>query len=159
MAKDKGFEYLDDTPVEVPVKLRRNAPDAWSEMVRRVVEQVSAQAREKGGETFEESMDFGPDEDEDMGVSPSEMRYLREEELLTEALEASRIRDERRRAARKLKELNRGNEAAAVRKDGGVDGNAGVSKVGAAGGGKARSASDGVVGVQGAGGADSVGDG
>lgn len=111
MAKDKGFEYLDDTPVEVPVKLRRASTDAWAEMVKRVVEQVSEQARSKGGESFEESLDFGPDEDEELPISPSEMRYLREEELLTDALEASRVRSERRRAARKLKEMKRGNES------------------------------------------------
>lgn len=106
MAKDKGFEYLDDSPVEVPVKLRRK--DSWAEMVQHVAAELSRRASQEGDESFEDSLDFGDEDDDDLPISPSETRYLKEEELLTEALEAARIRTARYRAAQIQKEMNRG---------------------------------------------------
>lgn len=104
MAKDKGFEYLDDTPVEVPVRLRRK--DSWAEMVQHVAHELSRRQAEQGEETLEDMLDF--DEDPDDDISQSEMRYMKEEELLTQALEAARVRTERYRNAQLHKELTRG---------------------------------------------------
>lgn len=102
MDRDKGFEYLDDTPVEVPVKLRRR--DSFTEMVQHVAQELSRRAAEQGGETLEESLDFGPDEDQDL-PTPAELRYLAEEELLQDALEAGKVRRQRMEAARLERKL------------------------------------------------------
>lgn len=161
--RDKGFEYLDDTPVEVPVKLRRKGADSWAEMVQRVVAQISQQAADAGGETFEESLDFGEDDDEELPISQSELRYLKEEELLTEALTASRIRDERHRAAQLHKEYTRGRRKDVDGESGGVGASRGDGGVGSgdqisgASGGKAGDHGGGAAGVQGSGRSDGSG--
>lgn len=104
MNRDKGFEYLDDTPVEVPVKLKAKR-DGWTQMVQHVAAELSRRAQEQGGETLEDSLDFGPDEDEEL-PSRAERQYMQEEELLRDALEASRIARERRETARLMEKEN-----------------------------------------------------
>lgn len=113
MAKDKGFEYLDDSPVEVPVRLRRRSAEGWAEMVQAVAKEMSRRAAEQKDETLEDSLDFGEDDDEfSLPISQSEMRYLKEEELLTEALEAAKLRTARHRVEQMKKEIDRGKRRA-----------------------------------------------
>lgn len=62
--RDDGMEYPDPTPIEVPLGFRR--PPSIHEEIRRFVRQeMSRQAQEQGGESFEEADDFEVDEDPD----------------------------------------------------------------------------------------------
>lgn len=110
--RDKGLEYLDNTPVAVPVKFRGGnyaGPDKMRQMMRELI--VDMRGRSEV-ESFEESLDFEVDDDDDplsSRVSQSEMRYMQEEKLLTEAEEASKVVVQRRDAAnyRRKRDENR----------------------------------------------------
>lgn len=66
-----GKEYVDPTPINVPIHLKR--PDTLAEQVRRLVRgEISRQAQAEGHETFEEADDFDTGEDEDIR-SPYEL--------------------------------------------------------------------------------------
>lgn len=107
--KDPGFEYIDDTPIEVPVRLRTKGAQNWAQMVQHVAHELSRRASEEGNETLEESLDFGDDNDSDLPTA-AETRYMKEEELLQSALDAAKVRRERRVAAKMAKEANRGRD-------------------------------------------------
>lgn len=64
--RDRRFEYLDPTPVEVPVHLRGGVSqmDSIKQMIRDALSEAAA-AHEH--ETFEEADDFEIDYDEDEG--------------------------------------------------------------------------------------------
>lgn len=97
--KDKGLEYLDTTPVAVPVRFRQRPGevDRLKDMMRNLI--VELRDRE-GIESFEESLDFEVDDEDDglPAISQSEMRYMKEENLLTEKQEVDRVIMQRRAA-------------------------------------------------------------
>lgn len=95
VAVRKIFEKVDDRPVALPVNMKPPTEvDRMREMMRRLIVEVSQNPQR---ESFEESLDFRDDEDEEV-VSPSETRYMKEERLLTEAEEASKVVMQRRAA-------------------------------------------------------------
>lgn len=99
MAKNDGFEPVDDRPVAVPVKLR--APIGEVDRLRDLMARLVVDMRDQNGvESFEESLDFEVDDDDDGPISQSETRYMQEEKLLTEAEEAHRVMLQRREAAK-----------------------------------------------------------
>lgn len=59
---EKGEELIDDTPVEIPVALRK-VVDIRDEMLAYVQTHLSRMADEAGEESFEESEDFEVDDD------------------------------------------------------------------------------------------------
>lgn len=68
----EGSEILDSKPMEVPVGFMR--PPSLQDQVRRLIRtEMSEQEYRKGGETFEESEEFG-EEEEDFGT-PYELEY------------------------------------------------------------------------------------
>lgn len=74
---DPGLTYLDDTPVEIPVRMRKAAleGDRFKELVQRFSEYQAQQ----GEESLEESDDFDvPDEEPDF-VSRYEMTEMHED--------------------------------------------------------------------------------
>lgn len=61
---DRRKEMLDDTPVCLPVRLKRT--DALTEQIRRVIrEEASRRASDAGFESFEEADDFEIEDDYD----------------------------------------------------------------------------------------------
>lgn len=99
--RDPGLEYLDATPMSVPVKFRSNPGevDRLKTIMKNLIQELQGSDQV---ESFEESLDFEVDDDDDIlssGVSPSELRYMREENLLTEKQEAERIVSQRVAAA------------------------------------------------------------
>lgn len=150
MAKRNGFEPSDSKKVSVPVEFRRppGEVDKMRRMMRELIEEVSSGGK---AETFEESLDFRLDDDEDY-VSPSETRYMTEERLLTEAEEASRVLMQRR-AANEIKEklYGKGKRGSDAGGKGGVEGgDGGVSEKRSAGAEQAGAKSGGESGVRGA---------
>lgn len=97
VVKDKGLEYLDTTPVAVPVRFRQ-APgevDRLKTIMKNLIVELDGR---DNVESFEESLDFDVDDDDDLlssGVSQSELRYMKEENLLTEKEEADRVVSQR----------------------------------------------------------------
>lgn len=62
---DPGLEYLDPTPVAIPVGAQR--PESLAQTMRRlIVNELSANAARVGLETFEESIDFDIDEADEL---------------------------------------------------------------------------------------------
>jgi len=82
----QGREIPDDTPVAMPLGFDR--PEDISETIRRLVQnELSAQADERGDETFLEANDFDV-EDEDVWVSPYELQPMQEEVPIDQGLPA-----------------------------------------------------------------------
>lgn len=75
----QGREILDDTPVEVPVRFR-NKPMTTVEEAMQALAFASMIAEREGHESFEESLDFGEEQDELTGSS--EFTDMDERELL-----------------------------------------------------------------------------
>lgn len=77
----KGEEMLDPTPVAVPVRMRRNVNSVGD--VRALVREELSEAAERNGvETFEESLDFEVDEDDDVALSRYEYLDMQQEEFM-----------------------------------------------------------------------------
>lgn len=79
---DPGLEYLDPTPVAIPVGAQR--PESLAETIRRLVRNdLSINAAQAGLETFEESIDFDIDDPEEAEhISMYEQAADMHEELL-----------------------------------------------------------------------------
>jgi len=94
---DPGLEYLDPTPVAIPVGANR--PESLQETMRRLVRnELSAAASSAGLETFEESIDFDIDDPEEAEhISMYEQAAQMHDELLEgQAFEqAERVRLQR----------------------------------------------------------------
>lgn len=70
--RDPGMEYLDTTPVEVPLRFRNNPGEV--DRIRRLVRDVMSEvAAEGGAETFEEANDFEVEDDDGLPYSPHEV--------------------------------------------------------------------------------------
>lgn len=98
MAKRDGFEPVDDRPVALPVGVSRpTEADRLHGLMQRLFLDMRNQNEV---DTFEDSLDFDVEDDDDLpvSVSQSEMRYMKEERLLTEAEEAARVVAHRRDA-------------------------------------------------------------
>ena len=67
---EHGHELLDDTPVAVPVELKR--PPSTLDEIRRALALVSREAAQQGLETFEEADDFDVEDEHDF-ESPWEL--------------------------------------------------------------------------------------
>lgn len=80
-----GREFVDPTPVEVPLRFRKNVSEAQrtKQLIREV---LSDYAADQGAESFREANDFfipGEDNAElDFGLSESEIRVMEQEYLL-----------------------------------------------------------------------------
>lgn len=109
-SKKKVMEKLDDKPVALPVGFKHDPEkDRLQYLMRTLVHDLEVKGViPNQAESFEESLDFelGDDEDGDVvfaansgGVSPSEMKYMQEERLLTEAEEVASMAMQRRAAA------------------------------------------------------------
>lgn len=87
MAKNDGFEPVDNRPVALPVGYVKQ-PEA--DRLKGLMERLFVDMRTQNeADSFEDSLDF--DVDEDDPISPSEMRYMVEERVLTEAEEAATV--------------------------------------------------------------------
>lgn len=99
-----GRELPDDTPVEAPVGLKR--PPTLHEMIAMHVRSAvfAQRAGEAGMETEEEANDFDldGDDDEELPVTPYEMKVMVEEDV---------DREKRGRAVRKREERVQGDAA------------------------------------------------
>lgn len=95
----EGFEVPDPTPVELPAGFKR--PLSIHEMIKQALQRQELIARQhsRGEETLEESMDFGPDDDDPLPATVHEVRDMKEEQLAADA--ATYARSER---VKKLKE-------------------------------------------------------
>lgn len=148
MAKRNGFEPVDDKPVAVPLKFR--SPPGEVDRLRSMMANLVVSLRGQDDvESFEESLDFEDPDDEDP-LSHSEMRYMREEVLLTEAQQAAKVASQRR-AADEYRRNKHGSEKRGVDGSGAsgdARGDGGVSQERAAGAGKAGSESGGERGVR-----------
>lgn len=78
---ERGEEVLDRTPVAVPVRIKRNM-NSVSDVRALVREELSVAAEKGGAETFEESLDFEVNEDDDVAMSRFEYLELQQEEFL-----------------------------------------------------------------------------
>lgn len=68
------FERVDNTPVEIPTRLR--LPQSRTDQIREFIRyELSRQSEENGRETFEEADDLEPD-DEELPYSAYEMQEL-----------------------------------------------------------------------------------
>lgn len=77
----RGEEVLDPTPVAVPVRMKRNVNSVGD--VRALIrEELSEAAERNGEETFEESLDFEVNEDDDVALSRYEFLDMQQEEFL-----------------------------------------------------------------------------
>lgn len=75
MTKDSDFEPVDNTPVEIPTRLR--LPSNRVEQLRAYIRaEVSRASQEQGAETFEEADDFELDDEAPEPYTPYEMHDL-----------------------------------------------------------------------------------
>ena len=79
---EKGRLIPDNTPIEVPLKLRIPKSE-YEKIAEQVSMELSRRNEEKGEEGFEESMDFDIDDDPDdaLDLSPYEITEMQEEYL------------------------------------------------------------------------------
>lgn len=69
------FERVDDTPVELPTRLR--LPQSRTDQIRQFIrEEMSRASASQGHETFEEADDVEPDDDDHLPLSRYEMNDL-----------------------------------------------------------------------------------
>lgn len=69
------FEPVDNTPVEIPTRLR--LPQSRTDQIRQFIRmELSRQADSSGHETFEEADDLEPDDDGDMPLTRYELMEL-----------------------------------------------------------------------------------
>jgi hypothetical protein len=73
--RDPVFQTIDDTPVEIPTRLRlpQNRTDQMRAFIRH---EMSLAAQQQGQESFEEADDVEPDDEEDMPLSRYEAMLL-----------------------------------------------------------------------------------
>lgn len=98
MAKYNGFEPVDNKPVALPVGfVKPTEADRLHGLMQRLFVDMREQSSR---DSFEDSLDFDMEEDDELpiNVSQSEMRYMQEERLLTDAVEADRVVRHRRDA-------------------------------------------------------------
>lgn len=129
---EQGREIPDRTPIEVPLRFKKNISEAQrtKELIRTV---LSDYAASQGQETFEESCDFDvPDDpgDLDFGVSPSEMRTMADEQLiedLRDARDPAKIQEDLNRSAKRGKRQS-GNRSERVGESGSRQGSGSSSR-------------------------------
>lgn len=149
------YEKLSNKPVAIPAGMK---PDLDAERFHVMFRKMYKGLEQAGVipqkvESFEESLDFEVDDNYDevfpAGVSPSEMRYMQEEKMLTEAAEVSSM-NMQRRAAVNFKERKDGYKGKFDgRGKGGVEGrDGGVSQERAARSEQAGAESGGESGVR-----------
>lgn len=148
-----GQEIPDDTPVEVPLRLK--AQPGELERLREMMSILSNQASQDGAESFEEANDFDV-EDDVMPFSPHEILddglfHSAEQELLDRA---ARDMHNERAASSQHKGESDVHDAGT---EGDRSGAGGAGEVGAASGGKGRAAGNGGRGVSEGGRRDSGG--
>lgn len=69
------FERVDNTPVELPTRLR--LPQSRTDQIRQFIrEEMSRAAFDQGHDTFGEADDLEPDDEDYLPVSPYEMNEL-----------------------------------------------------------------------------------
>lgn len=125
MSDDKGKEIPDPTPVAIPVRFRSAVQDG--DRLRGMMQNLIADMRGREHvESFEESLDFEDDEDDDP-LSLGETRYMKEEKLLTEHREVSNMVSRRVQDANFKRRLNHGKDRAV--EGGGERGARGVGRV------------------------------
>lgn len=102
MAKRDGFEPTNDKPVALPVGYK---PPTEADRLHGLMSRLIVDMHGRSDvESLDESLDFdtGDDDGDEMfasrGVSQSEIRYMQEESLLTDAIEADRVVRHRRDA-------------------------------------------------------------
>lgn len=129
----KVFEKRDDRPVALPVGMKppTEADRLKSLMARLIVEASS----NKENETFEESLDFDVEGEDELPVevSQSEMRYMHEERLLTEAEQAAKMAHQRRVDAELLRRTGNGKDRGGREGTAGGGGSAAEERGGAGG--------------------------
>lgn len=70
-----GYEPVDNTPVEIPTRLR--LPQTRTDQIRQFIrEEISRAAHNQGIETLEESDDIEPDDEDAMPYSRYELQNL-----------------------------------------------------------------------------------
>lgn len=75
MKPNPDFEPVDNTPVELPTRLR--LPQSRTDQIRQFIrEEMSRAASDQGHETFEEADDIEPDDEESMPYSAYELSQL-----------------------------------------------------------------------------------
>jgi len=86
---DSGLEYVDSTPVEVPLGFRR--PLTLQEQIRQYLRQEIGLARLgiDSSESFEESLDF---DDGEEPLTAAEQQFVQEDSLVRAAREAASAR-------------------------------------------------------------------
>lgn len=73
--RNQDFEPVDNTPVEIPTRLR--LPQSRTDQMRRFIrEEMSRHVADQGHETFAEADDIEPDDEENMPMSPYELMEL-----------------------------------------------------------------------------------
>lgn len=73
--KSSDYEYPDNTPVEIPTRLR--LPQSRTDQIRQFIrEEMSRASSEQGHETFEEADDLEPDDDESTPFTRYELMDL-----------------------------------------------------------------------------------
>lgn len=97
MAKNDGFEKVDDRKVAVPAKFRSKPGEV--DRLKELMASIVHYHKSEGTETFEESLDFDDPDDSDDPLSLGETRFMKEEYLLTEAADAGKVVRQRRDAA------------------------------------------------------------
>jgi len=69
------FEPVDNTPVEIPTRLR--LPQSRTDQIRQYIRaELSRQASDNSMETFEEADDIEPDDEEGLPYTPYELSAL-----------------------------------------------------------------------------------
>lgn len=113
------FEKVDNKPVALPVGFKPNPEaDRLHHLMRHLIRDLEVKGViPNRAESFEESLDFNLPDDEDgdvilgahlsSGISQSELRYMEEEKMLTEATEVANM-NMQRRAAIEYKESRHG---------------------------------------------------
>lgn len=108
---ENGWEILDPTPMEIPAGFKR--PPTLAEQVARLVrsEQWKRDMEASDVETFEESEDFGPEEDGDPSspfeefFDPSIGRYVTPADVLRDEELYKRLADQYRAANAKPEDI------------------------------------------------------
>ena len=73
--KKTDFEPVDNTPVEIPTRLR--LPQSRTDQIRAFIRaELSAQSQAQGHESFEEADDIEPDDEDGLPYTPYELADL-----------------------------------------------------------------------------------
>lgn len=95
----EGKEKVDSVPLEMPVGFTR--PKSLEQMLAEALHRrdIIERQRARGEESLEDSMDFGDDDEDDLPVTPYEVKAMVEERVNEDVVNALTERERKKRDA------------------------------------------------------------